>query len=91
MKPIDVKTADIFVSPSGNDDNRGTVESPFATLKRAREAVRERMRENSGKGVTVLFREGIYRFTETEVFGLDDSAPNGQENVFATAMLVQRP
>ncbi|MHC4727792.1 MAG: hypothetical protein ACYS17_11260, partial [Planctomycetota bacterium] len=30
-----------FVAPDGNDENRGTLTEPFATLQHAREAVRK--------------------------------------------------
>jgi len=35
------KETEFFVSADGNDNNPGTIESPFATLSRARDAVRE--------------------------------------------------
>ncbi|MDH7504119.1 MAG: hypothetical protein QHJ82_15585, partial [Verrucomicrobiota bacterium] len=38
-------TADFHVSPAGSDSNPGTASSPFATLERARDAVRELKRE----------------------------------------------
>ena len=84
MKPINAGDATFFVAPGGNDAGTGTVDSPFATPARARDAVRERMKAAPEKGCTVLFRDGIYRFADTVVFGLDDSAPEGQHNTYAS-------
>jgi len=47
-----------FVSTEGNDNNRGTINSPFATLHRALEAVR-RDRSQSVPA-TVMVRQGTY-------------------------------
>ncbi|MBL9166152.1 MAG: right-handed parallel beta-helix repeat-containing protein [Verrucomicrobiales bacterium] len=53
--------ADFFVAPQGLDTHPGTKEKPFATLERARDAVRAR---KSGPGnVTVWLRGGDYRRT----------------------------
>ncbi|WP_299584589.1 hypothetical protein, partial [uncultured Sunxiuqinia sp.] len=38
QKPQDA--IEIYVSPSGNDTNLGTIEAPFATAERARDEVR---------------------------------------------------
>lgn len=46
--------ASFFVAVDGDDRNPGTVEEPFATLTRARDAVRERRKEKPEQGVTVL-------------------------------------
>ena len=35
--------ADFYVAPDGDDANPGTAEKPFATLARARNAVREKV------------------------------------------------
>lgn len=56
-----------YVSPAGNDSWSGTVPSPtstdgpFATLSRARDAVRRRLL--TGEHPSVLVREGLYRIT----------------------------
>ena len=54
--------ADFFVAPNGRDDNPGTRKQPFATLARARDAVR-RLKADGGlkAGATVLVRGGTYR------------------------------
>ena len=80
--------ANFFVSPAGSDAWSGTLaepneqqtDGPFATLPRARDAVRELRKSHSGD-VVVLVRGGTYRLNETVVFGLRDS---GQEKTTTT-------
>ena len=84
MKPLDVEAATFFVAPGGSDANTGSLSSPFATPVRARNAVREWMKDVPGKGCTVLFREGTYRITDTLEFGLQDSAPEDQYITYAS-------
>lgn len=47
-----------FVSSTGNDQNSGTKEKPYATLEKAREAVRKS--HKTGSEATVNIRGGIY-------------------------------
>ncbi len=49
----------LYVAPTGRDDAPGTKSRPFATLARARDAVRTRNARGSGP-VTVLVRGGTY-------------------------------
>ena len=67
-----LQAADFYISPSGADVNPGTTAKPFATLGRARDAVRA-----SGKlgkeAVTVHALPGVYYLPETLVFTSDDS------------------
>jgi len=63
----------LYVAPNGDDDNPGTKEKPFATLKRARDAVQE-LKKKIKKPVTVLVREGTYyQDDEPLVFRPEDS------------------
>ncbi len=68
-------SAEFFVATDGSDANPGTREKPFATLERARDAVRELKRKRGGldRDVTVLIRGGTYRLKEPLVFGPEDS------------------
>lgn len=83
-------TADFHVSPIGADTWSGTLsepneqrtDGPFATLERARDAVRQ-LRERRSKDVTVLVRGGTYRLTRTVVFGPDDSGPGDSMVTYA--------
>ncbi|MCH6257540.1 right-handed parallel beta-helix repeat-containing protein [Puniceicoccaceae bacterium K14] len=64
--------ATFFVSPSGNDSNSGTSESPFSSLHGAREHIR-----NSAKlgveSIEVIVEPGIYYLDDTIIFDSKDS------------------
>ena len=74
----DTMGADYYVATDGSDSWSGKLASPspdgkdgpFATLARAREAVRKTERT---RAVTVLVRGGAYRLEQPIVFGPDDS------------------
>ena len=78
----DRRMADFYVAVEGNDrwsgqladPNPAGTDGPFATLERARNAVRELKRKSRQKEIQVLIRGGIYRLDETLVFSLEDSA-----------------
>ena len=68
----------IFVSPEGSDENPGTKDSPFATIKRAQEEVRRLKAKGMPRGgISVNLREGRYFLTEGIVF---DSRDSGSED-----------
>lgn len=70
-KEDDVPMGDFYVSTKGNDENDGTKESPFLTIERAKEAVRNA--DKSGKnGITVCIEAGEYRVSSLE-FTKEDS------------------
>ncbi len=76
--------AEFFVSPSGDDTNPGTQQSPFATLERARDAVRQ-LKQSSGLpegGVVVWLLEGIYQRQSTFELGADDSGEQDRPVVY---------
>ena len=55
-----------YVAPAGNDANSGTLAKPFASLQRARVAVRK-------KPGTVFLRGGTYYLPQTIIFTAEDS------------------
>jgi hypothetical protein len=67
----------LFVDPSGDDSNPGTIERPFATLDRARRA--------ATPGTVVNLRAGVHRLSETFRLGADDSGVVYQAYGFGTA------
>jgi len=84
--------ADFFVSPEGSDQwsgrlpapNAARTDGPFATLERAREAVREaRAREAAPRQFTVLVRGGTYWLGQPIVFEPQDSGAEGAPVVYA--------
>ncbi len=66
-----VTTADFYVSPDGSDNNDGSREAPFATIERARQAVRS-TDKSSRSGITVALHAGEYRVSSLE-FTAEDS------------------
>lgn len=83
---------DVYVSPHGDDFASGAKAHPFATLARARDAVRA-IKQN--KAVTVHIRGGMYQLDEPILFGKEDSgsktapviyqAEKGAEPIFSGA------
>lgn len=75
-----VMKADFYVSTKGSDTWSGRLaepnaqgtDGPFATLDRARVAVRD-LKKTKSNNIHVYIREGVYRLNETVVFGLEDS------------------
>jgi hypothetical protein len=77
--------ADFHVSPRGHDQNPGTEARPFATLTRARDAVRELKKTQPARDYVVTIHGGIYRVHETIVFTLSDSAADGHTITYSAA------
>ncbi|MFZ4780067.1 MAG: right-handed parallel beta-helix repeat-containing protein, partial [Terrimicrobiaceae bacterium] len=73
-----MEAAIFYVAPGGNDENAGTKEAPFASLERARDAVRNMKQSNAlpKGGASVVLREGIY--SRSTAFRLD-GADSGTE------------
>jgi type 1 glutamine amidotransferase/nicotinamidase-related amidase len=71
--------AEFFVATNGVDANPGTRSSPFATLERARDAVRAFIKQSKAQahppagGVTVWIRGGSYPARAPFVLGPEDS------------------
>jgi Right handed beta helix region len=83
--------ADFFVAVNGSDQwsgqlalpNQARTDGPFATLVRARDAIRALERVQDKKEILVLIRGGEYRLEETVVFSIEDSAPAGGTTTYA--------
>ena len=56
---------ELFVSPDGNDQNSGSINSPYLSAKKALAEVRMIKAENPKKKVVINFREGIYRIDDS--------------------------
>ena len=98
--------ADFYMSPGGNDawsgrmpePNSEETDGPFATLPRARDAVRKLKSRDPERDVTVLLRGGLYPIAETVFFDLRDSREKGktifaaypnEEPVFSSAVAIK--
>lgn len=79
--------AAFHVAPDGNDANPGSAERPFATLGRARDAVRSRRQAGAlPEGpVVVYLRGGIHELAEPLALGPEDSGSAEHPLVFAAA------
>ena len=68
-----------YIATSGSDDDPGTQDQPFATLTRARDAIRERRAtgELGNVPVVVTIRQGRYRITESLTLTAQDSGTAG--------------
>ncbi|MHC4124796.1 MAG: right-handed parallel beta-helix repeat-containing protein, partial [Planctomycetota bacterium] len=73
--------ADFFVSPVGSDTNPGTKDKPFATLEKARDAVRVKLADMD-RDIIVLLRVGEYFIDRTITFNLQDSGRNGHRVIY---------
>ena len=62
--------AEIYIAPSGNDSNPGTIAQPIATLSHAQELARA---ASASGPVTVLLRDGTYYLPAPLVFTAVDS------------------
>ena len=71
-----------FVATNGDDRADGTINRPFATLKRAQDAVRALPRPLPAGGVAVYLREGKYRMQETLELTDRDAGEPGAEIVW---------
>jgi len=67
--------ATLYVAPDGNDANPGTKDRPFATLERARDAVRamKTAAPLPQGGVTILLRGGLYELSRPFELAAEDS------------------
>jgi hypothetical protein len=75
--------ADFHVAPNGNDANQGSFDKPFATVAKARNAIREKIAAGLTKDLTVLIRGGVYTQTDALVFGPEDSATEEHSITYA--------
>lgn len=63
----------VYVSPSGNDKNPGTIEKPLASFVKAQTLAREFSKQEA---VEIIFANGTYYLPQTIVFTADDNAGN---------------
>ena len=78
-------SADFFVATDGDDGNCGSADKPFATVARARDAVREKIAAGLDKDVLVLIRGGTYPIDRTIAFGPEDSGTAEHSVTYAAA------
>ncbi|HTV62796.1 MAG TPA: fibronectin type III domain-containing protein [Verrucomicrobiae bacterium] len=74
--------AELFVSPTGNDDNPGTRARPIRTLQHARDLVRA-MDQNMTGDITVWLAGGTFRLNEPLTLDAEDSGTGGHDVIYA--------
>jgi hypothetical protein len=72
-----------YVAPDGNDSNPGTVQQPFLTLAKARDAVR--VSRLNGEAVSVIVHGGIYQLGTTLNFNAADSGTEASPVIWKAA------
>lgn len=71
---VERQPTEFFVSMAGNDNNPGTINKPFLTPEKARNAIRElKNNGNPPDTIFVYFRKGDYIRSKTLEFILEDS------------------
>lgn len=69
-----VQATEFYVGTGGDDAGQGTSRKPFATIERARDAIREMKKTGPLKEpVSVRLRGGVYALSQAVVFGPEDS------------------
>ena len=83
---------EFHVAPGGSDRNIGSVEKPFRSFERARDAVRALRREDPALAdtVRVFFHEGRYTIEKPLALGPDDSGTLSSPTLYA-AYANERP
>jgi hypothetical protein len=69
-----------YVSPSGDDQSPGTIERPFRTIEKARDAVRSV--QHADRDVVVYLGGGTYAIEETITFDARDSGSGDHDVVY---------
>ena len=85
---INLATPWFHVSPDGDDGNAGSAEHPFRTLERARDAIRERRKNDAipPGGVAVVLHGGVYpRLAESFCLTAEDSGTDEAPIVYCAA------
>jgi len=73
--------ANIYVSTTGKDTNGGTLQSPFATLAKAKSQANI-LKDSSSNGVTVWLRAGTYYLPTTFSIGTADGGTAGKPIIY---------
>ena len=75
--------ADFVVAPDGSDAADGSAAAPFATLMRARDAVRPLRQRQPDRTITVLVRGGRYELDAALEFTPEDSGTAAGKTIYA--------
>lgn len=73
-----------YIAPNGDDNNPGTEAKPFATIERARQAVRV-ANQQPDQDIVVVLRGGTYPIDKTIRFEPEDSGRDGHNVIYRAA------
>ncbi len=76
---------EFWVSPQGSDNAAGTADSPFATIKQARNAIRSLPQAQRSGDIVVTLKGGTYRLDQTLTLDWRDSGQPGRPVVYRAA------
>jgi hypothetical protein len=79
------RAIEFYVSPKGIDANAGSKRLPFATLERARDAVRSVQHTAAGSSCVVYLQRGTYERTSSFVLGPEDGGDSLAPVTYAAA------
>ncbi|MBN2165143.1 MAG: right-handed parallel beta-helix repeat-containing protein [Marinilabiliaceae bacterium] len=85
---VNAYAIDIWVSPSGNDANKGTKDSPLASIMMAQRKAREMRRlrkEGVENGINIILNDGTYQLNEPILLRPEDSGCEKSPTVFISA------
>jgi len=74
-----------WVSADGNDNNPGTESSPFATIEKAKQTIRQTKPDNMTEDIVVYIKEGKYYHEKPVVFNEKDSGTDGFKIIYKNA------
>jgi hypothetical protein len=71
-----------YIAPDGHDQNPGSLNQPFRTVARARDAIRAARSDELTGDIVVQLSGGIYSIDATIVFEPEDSGADGQRVIY---------
>ncbi len=74
-----------YVSKEGSDKNDGTAEKPFATIQKAKKAVRDTIKEGLDEDIKVVISGGTYKLQKPLTFNANDIAVKNHSIIFGAA------
>lgn len=81
---------ELYVAPTGDDSNTGEKDSPYRTIKRAKQEVAA-IRKGMSGDIIVNIAPGYYQLEETEVFDNSQSGENGFNVVYKGNQSGEKP
>ncbi len=75
-------SAEFYISTKGNDSHPGTKSKPFATLERARDAVRQLKKNDT---INIIIMEGSYHMSEPLMLDPSDSGTEESPVIWCAA------